>query len=500
MMLSGGVVVLEDDVLGAHRVGEEHDHHHDRRDRVEDLERQVVAGLHRDLVVGAPPVADHDVEDQPPHDDAGDQRRDPRALPQVEDVLALLGRRVGHREPLASVARSNHSPGAPLRRAVRPNARRAADPRKSPSRPTPRTLLSLAQPPLVRSRPGGVPRTGSFRSVYLDTASSEPLHPAARDAMLAALDQGYADPRRLHAPARNARLILDNAREAVAEALGVRRDEVSFTSSGTDAVHRGLLGLRRLPAASRGALRGRALRGAARRWPGGADVRGRGRSAVDRAAAGRPVERAWATPDVGRAPVAPTTRSAPSSRSPRPRLRRRTALHGRLRLDGPAPAARAAGRWPPARRTSGAARPASACCWSARAAPWRNPFPDDDRVDERVSGFENVPAVAGRRRRAPGRGRRARRGQRPPARPRRPDPGAGSPRSPTPRWSATRSTGSPTWSRSRSSTSTARRSSTRSTAAASRSPAARPAPPPPSSPATCWRRWARSPTATSGSR
>ena len=71
---------------------------------------------------------------------------------------------------------------------------------------------------------------------YFDAASSEPLHPAARDAMLAALDQGYADPRRLHGPARNARLILDNAREVVAEALGVRSDEVSFTSSGTDAV------------------------------------------------------------------------------------------------------------------------------------------------------------------------------------------------------------------------------------------------------------------------
>src|SRR3954447_17738754 len=61
--------------------------------------------------------------------------------------------------------------------------------------------------------------------------------------MVAALDMGYADPRRLHTPARRARLILDNAREAVAQALGVRRDEVSFTSSGTDAVHRGLLGL-----------------------------------------------------------------------------------------------------------------------------------------------------------------------------------------------------------------------------------------------------------------
>ena len=38
---------------------------------------------------------------------------------------------------------------------------------------------------------------------------------------------------------------LDNARAATAEALGVRPDEVTFTSSGTEAVHRGLLGLHR---------------------------------------------------------------------------------------------------------------------------------------------------------------------------------------------------------------------------------------------------------------
>src|SRR6187431_804667 len=86
---------------------------------------------------------------------------------------------------------------------------------------------------------------------YLDAASSEPLHPAAREAFLAALDQGYADPRRLHRPGRNARLIIDNARAAVAEALGVRADEVSFTSSGTDAVHRGLLGMLRAREARR---------------------------------------------------------------------------------------------------------------------------------------------------------------------------------------------------------------------------------------------------------
>ncbi|HEY3530330.1 MAG TPA: aminotransferase class V-fold PLP-dependent enzyme [Nocardioides sp.] len=90
------------------------------------------------------------------------------------------------------------------------------------------------------------------RRVYLDSASGVPLHPAAREAFAAALDAAYADPRRLHHAGRAARLVLDNARAATAEALGVRPEEVTFTASGTEAVHRGLLGLHR-GAARRGA-------------------------------------------------------------------------------------------------------------------------------------------------------------------------------------------------------------------------------------------------------
>jgi cysteine desulfurase len=77
---------------------------------------------------------------------------------------------------------------------------------------------------------------------YLDAASTEPLHPAAREVMLAALDDGWADPARLYGAARRARLLLDNAREVVAAAIGARPDEVSFTTSGTQAVHLGVLG------------------------------------------------------------------------------------------------------------------------------------------------------------------------------------------------------------------------------------------------------------------
>lgn len=77
---------------------------------------------------------------------------------------------------------------------------------------------------------------------YFDAASSEPLHPQAREALLAAIDAGWADPARLYGQARRAHLLLEQARTEVAEVLGARADEVSFTASGTQAVHLGVLG------------------------------------------------------------------------------------------------------------------------------------------------------------------------------------------------------------------------------------------------------------------
>lgn len=77
---------------------------------------------------------------------------------------------------------------------------------------------------------------------YFDAASSAPLHPVARQALLAALDDGWADPARLYREGRKARLLLDAAREAAAEAVGCRADELVFTTSGTRAVHTGIAG------------------------------------------------------------------------------------------------------------------------------------------------------------------------------------------------------------------------------------------------------------------
>ncbi|AGZ40166.1 cysteine desulfurase family protein [Actinoplanes friuliensis] len=77
---------------------------------------------------------------------------------------------------------------------------------------------------------------------YLDAASATPLHPVARQALLAALEDGWADPDRLYSAGRRAQQLREAAQATVAELLGVRPDELSFVSSGTAAVHAAVLG------------------------------------------------------------------------------------------------------------------------------------------------------------------------------------------------------------------------------------------------------------------
>ncbi|MHC5903989.1 aminotransferase class V-fold PLP-dependent enzyme [Streptomyces sp. S6] len=78
---------------------------------------------------------------------------------------------------------------------------------------------------------------------FFDAASGSPLHPVARQALLASLDDGWADPGKLYQAGRRARVLLDASREAAAEAIGCRADEVRFASSGTRAVQLGMAGV-----------------------------------------------------------------------------------------------------------------------------------------------------------------------------------------------------------------------------------------------------------------
>lgn len=85
-------------------------------------------------------------------------------------------------------------------------------------------------------------RSASPARRLLDAASG-PLHPVARETLLAAIEAGWADPTRLHAEGRRARALLDRSREVVASGLGVRPPEVSFLPSGPTALERAVDGV-----------------------------------------------------------------------------------------------------------------------------------------------------------------------------------------------------------------------------------------------------------------
>ncbi|WP_230687005.1 cysteine desulfurase family protein [Catellatospora vulcania] len=89
---------------------------------------------------------------------------------------------------------------------------------------------------------GPIDQGENVRGAYFDAATATPLHPAAREALLGALEDGWADPGKLYTQARRARLLLDAARATFAQVLGVRPDEVAFTSSGSTAAHAAVLG------------------------------------------------------------------------------------------------------------------------------------------------------------------------------------------------------------------------------------------------------------------
>jgi len=74
-------------------------------------------------------------------------------------------------------------------------------------------------------------------------AAAGPLHPVARETMLAALEVGWADPARLYAEGRRASALLDRARDVIATGVGARPSEVSFLPSGPTALARAVDGV-----------------------------------------------------------------------------------------------------------------------------------------------------------------------------------------------------------------------------------------------------------------
>ncbi|MGK5444968.1 cysteine desulfurase family protein [Micromonospora sp. URMC 105] len=238
--------------------------------------------------------------------------------------------------------------------------------------------------------------------VYLDAATAAPLHPVARQALLAALDDGWADPGRLYSQARRARQLLDAAREATAATLGVRADELSFTPSGTAAAHGavlgGLAGRRRIGARLvHSAIEHSAvLHAAERHVAGGGTAVG---VPVDRL--GRLEESAWSeavrTPGVALAALIAASHEV-GTVQPVARAAADCADAGvPLYVD----AAQVVGRAPVPAGWS--VLTASAHKWGGppgvgllvvrKGTRWESPWPADERESGRTPGVVNLPAV-----------------------------------------------------------------------------------------------------------
>ncbi len=241
---------------------------------------------------------------------------------------------------------------------------------------------------------------------YFDAASAEPLHPRARETLLSALADGWADPARLHREGRQARLLLDQARESVAAELGCRPDELSFTTSGTQAVHLAVLGaVQARQSAARGpghvvtsAVEHSSVLNAAD-WltrRSGTDVTTTGVDRFGRADIGAFAEALQR----GRTVLACLQTANHEVATTQPVADAIEAC-ARLRVPLLVDAAASVGWFPIPAGWSLLA--ASARKWSGPAGVgvlavgkgvrWREPLPADDRENHRVPGFPNVPAV-----------------------------------------------------------------------------------------------------------
>jgi cysteine desulfurase len=80
----------------------------------------------------------------------------------------------------------------------------------------------------------GIESMEQQRHVYMDHNATTPLHPEVRAAMTAAMDV-FGNPSSLHDYGRDAKALVDDAREQVAALVGATPEEVVFVGSGSEA-------------------------------------------------------------------------------------------------------------------------------------------------------------------------------------------------------------------------------------------------------------------------
>jgi len=85
-----------------------------------------------------------------------------------------------------------------------------------------------------------------MRTVYFDYNATTPLDPDVRDSMLPYLGEVFGNPSSVHSVGRQARALLDEARERSANVLRCKPSELIFTSGGTESTNLAIFGVARL--------------------------------------------------------------------------------------------------------------------------------------------------------------------------------------------------------------------------------------------------------------
>ncbi|MCX7878952.1 MAG: aminotransferase class V-fold PLP-dependent enzyme, partial [Ignavibacteria bacterium] len=78
--------------------------------------------------------------------------------------------------------------------------------------------------------------------IYLDNASTTPVDPEVKDAMLPWLGEKFGNPSSLHSLGREAKVMIEDTRDMIAEFLKIRPSELFFTSGGTESNNFALIG------------------------------------------------------------------------------------------------------------------------------------------------------------------------------------------------------------------------------------------------------------------
>lgn len=78
--------------------------------------------------------------------------------------------------------------------------------------------------------------------IYFDNAATTPMDPSVVSVMEDILRNHFGNPSSVHAPGREARVILEDARRTVAARLGAKPSQIFFTSCGTEALNTAIFG------------------------------------------------------------------------------------------------------------------------------------------------------------------------------------------------------------------------------------------------------------------